>query len=103
MPPVELTDSLSENARKFVPLITFRGKLRASCPDKDLLEGQVAYVWRMVAFYLSTKPAHGCMPVMAEFWVNREEIPKLDQIVSEIVDSVPKENWRGVQKWTKII
>jgi|GEM_PF-4563203 len=53
-------------AISFLPLITSKnGELRSTKPK----DGNAAYVWRMVAFSLSTNPRHRCMPVTADFGV----------------------------------
>jgi hypothetical protein len=44
--------------------------LRASKPKinkADPMTGLAAYVWRMVAFSISPKSQHHCMPIMADF------------------------------------
>lgn len=56
----------SSAARSFLSLIADKaGELRASKPK----DGNATYVWRMVAFSVSDKPRHHCMPVTADFGV----------------------------------
>ena len=44
------------------------GTVRASKPKvKDAITGKAAYVWRMVVFITSPKPAHSCMPCTCDW------------------------------------
>jgi len=54
------------NVATYLPMITKDGKLRASKPK----DGNAAYIWRMVAFSVSTNPKHHCMPMTADFGVH---------------------------------
>jgi hypothetical protein len=57
----------TETAKAYLPLLTNKqGNLRATKPN----DGNAAYVWRMVAFSLSTNPRHHCMPMTADFGVS---------------------------------
>ncbi len=74
--------------------------------DADRIRGEAAYVWRMVAFYVSPIPAHHCMPTTAEFYLDahpysarRNAMAELDKLADRIVNSVPKEQWYGVRRW----
>lgn len=40
------------------------GRLRSTKPKDD---GGAAYVWRMVAFFISPNPQHHCIPIGADF------------------------------------
>lgn len=79
--------------------------------DEDKAQGIVAYVWRMVAFFLSDNPQHHCMPVMAEFdlpqsyqGADRKQIcDTADDLVKRIVDSVPPRQWHGVHSWHRAL
>ena len=82
--------------------------LRASKPKVvkgDIASGTSAYIWRMVAFYISPRQQHQCMPVMAEcdlqidYSERRKAIVKLDEIVQDIVDCVPRRQQHGVNRW----
>jgi hypothetical protein len=54
----------TQAAQTYLPLITGKdGEIRASKPK----DGNAAYVWRMVAFSVSTISRHHCMPVTADF------------------------------------
>lgn len=107
---------LSNDSREYAEKISKNGILRASKPKvnkEDFKSGCAAYVWRMVAFQISTNPKHHCMPCTAEFdielrtsdgrWDVRgvHEYTKLvlDPIVSSIVDAVPKSEWHGIKRW----
>lgn len=89
--------------------------IRASKPKVDESNpttGKSAYVWRMVCFLTSPKPAHHCMPCTAEFdlpaydengrWsspVAREMAKEMDKIVDKIVDTIDMSLWHGVHRW----
>ena len=89
-------------------------RLMATRPKN--LAGADQYVWRMVALYLSKRPAHQCMPVCADFplfddpasgykemdFRERAAYRKsLDEIADTIVNAVPKSEWHGVNRWAK--
>lgn len=59
----------SDAAKAYLPLITNKGLIRASKPK----DGNAAYVWRMVAFSVSTDRRQQCMPMTADFGV---EVPQ---------------------------
>ena len=101
----------TEEERAILKLITNgnTGELKVARPKtnrEDYITGRAAYVWRMVAFFVSDKPQHHCMPIMADMhlhqqdWDKRKEITKtLDDFVSRIVDAIPKKDWGGVRRW----
>jgi hypothetical protein len=87
--------------------------LRSSKPTAKG-QGRAAYVWRMVAFSVSSNPRHQCMPCTADWDLAddyrgadrrvdhdalRAECGRLDKIVDQIVAVVPKEQWAGVIRW----
>lgn len=79
------------------------GRLRSSKPKGD---GEAAYVWRMVAFQISPVGAHQCMPVTADFDIKERDYKarraitnQLDEVVKQIVDGVPRDQWYGVRRW----
>ena len=87
-----------------------KGCLRASKPpvqEDDPDSGIAAYAWRMVVFAVSDVPAHQCMPVCAEFDLpgrygtpERDAARELgDHIEKAVVNSIPKQEWAGVQRW----
>jgi hypothetical protein len=122
MPIINL-DNLDDQEKAIAEKIIGRGgKLRSSTPS----DGEAAYVWRMVAFMVSPKPQHHCIPVSHDFgvmdiapkikkfckYMNREieqtdfdwvrnHCKKLDIIVDKIVDNVKVQNRHGVNRWAK--
>lgn len=75
----------------------------------DAIGGKAAYVWRMVAFTVSPKPAHHCMPCTADFDLPEEDCharramtKELDVLVDRIVASVPKSEWHGITRWGQV-
>lgn len=87
-------------------------RLMASRPKN--LSGADQYVWRMVAFSVSPRAQHHCMPVCADFALfddmasgykamdfrERAAYRKsLDDIADVIVNAVPKSQWYGVARW----
>lgn len=102
------------------------GRLRSSKPQlKDDLHREASYVWRMVAFHLSNRHEHHCMPVMADFdlpnkyWgsgnlrdqeeisrcadLRRARVKELDAIVDKIVKSVPAHMQPGTMRWARAL
>jgi len=72
-------------------------------------EGKVAYVWRMVAFYVSPKGQHQCMPVTCDFDLpgsygpeKRALMVELDRIVDIVANSISKDQWHGVRRWGQV-
>ena len=89
------------------------GSLRASKPKN--VSGETKYIWRMVAFSLSDRPAHHCLPVMAEFDLDKEyfrsregherrrELTKhLNSIADRIVNTVPVLQQPGTRRWATV-
>ena len=109
MPSVNMGKIRSAEAKKIAErIVRPDGTLRASKPaTKDELGKKAAYVWRMVAFYVSPNPRHQCWPVCAVSdlpgadWREKNDLAKnlLDTVVQEIVDAVPKEEWHGIIRW----
>ena len=112
---LHLTDAEIPIARK---IIKKDGCIRASKPkvNENPTTGKAAYVWRMVCFLVSPKPAHMCMPCTAEFdlpaydengrWsspVSREMAKELDVLVNKIVDGIDVALWHGVHRWAKVL
>lgn len=77
--------------------------------EKEILQGEVAYVWRMVAFFISPNRQHKCMPVTAEFDLNgsvkkaRQRAKELDILVNKIVGLVPIEKQSGTITWGRAL
>ncbi len=135
MPKVTIPPDLSDEDRRIVSGIinTKTGELRASKPttprkieipstrpdpifktnwvyqDQDgEIAGKTAYVWRMVAFYVSPHPQHQCMPVTADFDLpainhqdRRNQAKELDILVDKVTNLIPKSQWHGVTRWAK--
>lgn len=115
---LELTPDLTGPARSFLMAIRnpATGCLRASKPSPSvgpkfgLDAGEVQYVWRMVAFFISSNPQHHCMPVCADFYLpyadyqqRRQRSKELDLLVDAIVDTVAPANWHGVARWSRAL
>lgn len=65
-----LFEGLSERDRKIVLAVVKKdGTIRATKPSN----GVAAYVWRMVAFIVSPKPEHHCVPVTADFGIEEKD------------------------------
>jgi hypothetical protein len=75
--------------------------------DEQRRQGEAAYIWRMVAFFVSKNPVHHCMPITADFDLDgsvREchiRAKELDKLVDIIVDTIPKASWHGVRRWSQ--
>ena len=118
MPKVDLSQlDLTDAELEIASLVVKKnGAIRATKPkverEDDPISGKAAYVWREVVFCVSQKPAHQCMPVTAEFdlpafdengkWsskVAREMGKELKVLIDKIVNSVPKNEWHGINRW----
>lgn len=90
------------------------GSLYAAKPKN--ISGEGLYIWRMVVFQVSKFPNHQCMPVTADFdlpekyWSKETPIEvkkairkELDDIVDEIVNTIPKSEWHGVIRWGRAL
>ena len=89
--------------------------VRATKPkvdDADPATGKAAYVWRMVAFMVSTNPKHHCMPCTADFdlpafnneykWKCELAQPmakELKRVEDAILSAIPKTQWAGAIRW----
>lgn len=128
MPVIDLSQtSLQGRDLEIAQHCLNKDKLRATKPDRKK-DGEAAWVWRMVAFSISIKRQHHCMPVMAdfdlpdEFWPartkgvgfddptwaqkSREAREKrvarkkeLQAIADTMIETVPKQGWHGVNRW----
>ena len=111
-------DSLTDEEREIFNIVIKKdNSVRASKPKvKDHLTGKAAYVWRMVCFQVSPKPAHHCMPVCANFdlpafndngeWksaLSRIMEKELDKVVNIIVDAIDKREWHGIKRWGRAL
>lgn len=105
------------------------GELRATCPPRpkkvrvevpdsmfgyefhyrnedDARKGCTAYIWRMVAFYVSTDAKLSCMPVTASFWLptsDRELEKRMNAIADAVVDTIPRRQHYGLNRWAKAL
>lgn len=116
------TIDLTPEERRIAEIIVKRdGTLRASKPkapkgadaETQRLYSEAAYVWRMVAFFVSPNPRHHHMLVTADFSMKtadyggykerRRRIKELDVLVNKIVDAVPVTQWNGVRRWSQAL
>jgi hypothetical protein len=74
--------------------------------EPDEAQGKTAYIWRMVAFFVSPLRQHNCMPCTADFDVpgswgseKRARLAELDAIVDVVVDTIKASDWHGVRRW----
>lgn len=91
------------------------GTLRASKPDPKK-DGEAAYVWRLVAYYISPNPKHHCNPCSHDFdlpdiyWKGegarerrRAREAELKTVIDAMCDCVPKTQWHGVRRWGRAL
>jgi hypothetical protein len=112
----DIKKTLTEEELQIInKVLKIGGVVRATKPkviESNPITGKAAYVWRMVVFQVSPKPPHQCMPVTANFdlpaydengkWssvISRGMEKELDKLVNHIVDSVPKAQWHGINRW----
>jgi len=122
---LDAVKDLTDEERKLVEGIIAtqginKGCLRASAPNDPVRrptapQGDVKYVWRMVAFQVSRNPQHWCMPVCADFDIDSPlrgvegvryraaRAKVLDNLVDRIVNTIPKEQWHGINRWRGIL
>ena len=96
------------------------GRLYASRPRNG--GGECRYLWRMLAFFLSAKAEHQCMPVTADDEVGpayergesvddlmrrararRKRCKELDEVVKQVVDRVPVRQQHGALRWARAL
>jgi len=71
--------------------------------------GETAYVWRMVAFAVSPRSQHQCLPVMAQYDLPgrvdeaRDLARDLDRIADKVVDTVDVREWHGIARWSRAL
>lgn len=88
------------------------GSLYKSKPKNA--SGEAKYVWRMLAFYMSTNRQHQCIPTTADFdldaqdengkWsahIAQKQAKDLDNIVDAILKTIPSEKLPGLKRWKK--
>jgi hypothetical protein len=110
MPIIDTTKIIADDVEmEIINECINRGRLRATKPPK---KGDAAYVWRMAAFYLSPNRNHQCFPITAQFYVadiwwesRRSELNThlgwLNSVADKIVNSVPRNDQYGVNRWSK--
>lgn len=63
-----------------------------------------AYVWRMVAFYVSPNSQHHCIPTTCFWWLPKgsdgKVMQRLNGLVDKITATVPRQEWWGVRAWS---
>lgn len=95
------------------------GRLRASKPAIDKtnpITGKAAYVWRLVAFMVSEKSQHHCVPVTADFdlpaydeagkWSCRlahQMADGLDPLIKKITNAIPLSQSHGAVRWGRAL
>jgi len=114
----EIIKNLNDEEQKIVKLITKKNSVIRSSKPKVIrdnsITGKAAYVWRMIAFFVSSNRVHQCMPVCAAFdlpaynengeWksnISRIMEKELDILVKKIVDSFKTSELHGVKRWGK--
>lgn len=76
---------------------------------KEIIQGETAYVWRMVAFFISSNRQHQCMPVTAYFDLNgtvkeqNKRAKELDVLVDKITKLVPLHKQSGTLNWGRAL
>ncbi len=103
-----------------------KGRLRASAPAVavvgkaknrwgsainvyDQTDAAGYYVWRMVAFQVSPVSQHQCMPVTDDLYLSgdmderRARAKELDRLIDAIVNTVPKAQWHGINRWGRAL
>ena len=122
MPKVDRTKldtniaDFTQEEKDIVSLVVKKNDVvRATKPkvkDDEPTSGKAAYVWRMVAFMVSTNPQHHCMPMTADFdlpafdtngkWKHQIAQPmskELKRVEDAILDAIPKTQWHGAIRW----
>ena len=108
-----------EGGKIFDKVVKLDNTIRATRPkiDKnDPITGKAAYVWRMVCFMVSSRSAHQCMPMSADFYLPsynedgewncelaRKMAESLRPIEDAIINGVKKSEWHGIRRWGKIL
>ena len=111
-PKVDLTIFSGETLDIVKQVFKNDGSLYKSKPTKA--SGEAKYVWRMLAFYMSTNRQHQCMPVTADFdletydengkWsanLAHKKAKELDEVVNNVLKTIPNNNLPGLKRWKK--
>jgi len=115
-------ENLSDEETKIFNVVVKKNNtIRATKPkvnrsNTDIINGKASYVWRMVAFMVSPKPAHQCMPACASFdlpafdengdWkspIARIMENELQKLIDVIIDNIDKSQWHGVHRWGRAL
>ena len=74
--------------------------------EEDGNRGKTAYIWRMVAFYVSPHSEHQCMPVCADMDLpgrcmeeRRSTQKALDILVDAVLNAIDPKQWHGIRRW----
>jgi len=85
---------------------SFTGHTYVYKDEADKLKGEMAYVWRMLAFFVGIDPH---MPVTAYFYLEGttkqadQRAKELDELVDKLLSVVPKEEHLGVRMWGRAL
>lgn len=92
------------------------GTLYRTKPKKEGVTGDCKYVWREVAFHISTNPQHHCMPVTSCFdletydengkWSSRLASIREQELkvhIKNILNAVPLKDQPGTRRWLKAL
>jgi len=115
MPIIDLDIiGMSNDERELaVKILGRENRIRSSKPK----DGEAAYLWRMVAFDISPKRQHHCMPMMADcdmatdvYWGTPENnerrrirFQELDDWAQRITKSVPVNERHGLVTWARVL
>lgn len=121
MPEIDLSEvDMNDEEMALAKKIMNGKRVRASRPPlgKDNENGEAAFLWRHVVFFVSPKPQHHCIPVTASFYLpdkfwdrndpNKWEVLKkrekeLMDLADRITKSLPAEKQYGVLRWAGVL
>lgn len=111
-PKVDLTRFSGKTAEIVSQVFKSDGSLYRTKPKNAT--GEAKYVWRMLAYYISTNRQYQCMPTTADFdlealdengkWsarVAQEQSKELDVFVENILKTIPSDKLPGILRWRK--
>ena len=112
MPTINLTTAKAELTADEFGLLTKcvknDGTLRASKPKTAT--GEAQYLWRMIAFGISPKTQHQCMPVMAFCDLPQDDHDerrvvenRLNNLSTRIEQLVPIHERHGTMRWARAL
>lgn len=91
MPAIVVPSSLTGRDLEIAERVVFKGKLRHNKPQGD---GEAAWVWRHLAFYVSPLSKHHCSPVMADL-----DIGPWGRSFEDMEGSTSTEKLEAWKKW----